>query len=171
MNLSKFLPQIIDFISSWLRKEPEISVTIPLDNPVPEQPKNAAWTLTRISCEADGIFSELHNPKGEHVCFVAEHAYNSLPKLPNGTWTVKLGMHQLDHGGPQELFCVQNVPGHEGICLHIGNAPQKDSDGCLLLGQSITMANGAKIVTASRFTFDQFMKSMAGIDEFQLIVS
>ncbi|CAM6005996.1 unnamed protein product [Sphagnum balticum] len=118
-----------------------------------------------------GIFSELMGESGKHLCYVAEHSYGGKPKLPNGTWTVKLGTHQLDHGGPQELYCVRDVPGHEGICLHRGNLPQVDSDGCLLLGEAIADSSAGREIVNSKAAFDSFMASMAGVTEFTLVVS
>ena len=127
--------------------------------------------LVRKELTENGIFSELLNENGRHICFVAEHAYDSLPKVPDGIWAVELGAHQLDHGGPQRLYCIQGIPGHEGICFHRGNYPQIDSDGCLLLGKEIVTANGVQMVTNSVEAFDSFMTLMAGISTFQLQVS
>ena len=82
-----------------------------------------------------------------------------------------LGEHTLDHGGPQQLYCVQNVPGHSGLCIHKGNWPQIDSDGCILVGQSFVNTSTGQIVTNSEFTLNELMQKLAGIPEFTLIVS
>ncbi len=127
---------------------------------------NITLILTRTDCGPDGIFSTLTDESGSVIAYTAEHAYDSFPKLPNGTFTVLLGTHTLDHGGPQQLFCVQGVEGHSGICFHKGNNPQIDSDGCILLGA----ARSGNMVVKSEVTFDLFMKAMTGVDAFDLTV-
>ena len=123
--------------------------------------------LERLSKGPDGVFSHLLNADGNVICCVAEHAYDGEPKLPDGTWTVRLGLHQLDHGGPQMLYAVEAVPGHSGICFHRGNDPQVDSDGCLLLGETVV---GYKVIR-SVAAFDSFMQMMNDEAEFTLVVS
>jgi len=126
--------------------------------------------LKRMELTAEGIFSTL-SMDGKLICWTAEHAYDSKPKLPNGTWVVKLGTHTLDHGGPKQLYCVQNVPEHSGICFHVGNSPQTDSDGCLLLGSNVVTVNGVRMVVSSQHEFDAFMALMSGVAQFTLVVS
>lgn len=170
MDISKLL-KVIDLVIKLFQK--------PVD-PIPAaveaqahkeaiQAKTKVFTLLRLERGPNGVFSTL-SLDGQLVCYVAEHAYDSGPKLPNGDWTVELGIHTLDHGGPKQLYCVQNVPGHSGICFHIGNYPEHDSDGCLLLGQSITTLNNVKMVTNSDYTFQEFMKSLSGVQSFNLTV-
>jgi hypothetical protein len=165
----KLLGIILDLISSLLNPKQK-----PVAVESMSQPETGLEVLhlKRISKGPDGIFSELSNSNGVLICYTAEHAYqDNLPKLPDGTWTVQLGVHQLDHGGPQKLYCVQNVPNHSGICFHIGNTPQVDSDGCLLLGASITTVNGVKMVVNSAHELAVFMLRMDGVAAFTLVVS
>ncbi len=169
--LQKYLPQIIQYISDWMAKQPDPAPVVPTVEAQPE----ITLTLKRLECTATGIFSHLIDQNGGLICYVAEHAYNSLPKLPMGKFLVELGVHTLDHGGPQNLFCVQNVPGHQGICLHKGNAPgydnvAGDSDGCLLLGTSFGAAGNQQIVMHSEVAFEAFYKQMAMYTKFNLIV-
>lgn len=170
--LKQFLPQIIDFISKWMAKPAPAPDAAALQKAKEDlHAKITSFKLKRTQITVNGIFSELFDDKDQHVCFTAEHAYGGLSKVPDGKYVVKLGTHQLDHGDPLLLYEITGVEGHQGICFHIGNAPQHDSDGCLLMGQTITTLNGVEIVTNSRFTFEEFMKRMAGVTEFMLEVS
>ena len=64
------------------------------------------------------------------------------------------------------IFEVMNVPNCDYIEIHIGNYPQIDSDGCILLGT----AQEANMVTNSKIAFASFMENLNGIDTFQLTV-
>jgi hypothetical protein len=160
--ITKYLPQIIQYISNWLGKQaPQASVPNTI----------ITLNLKRIEVGSNGIFSEL-SEDGKIICYTAEHAYDSLPKVANGTYTVKLGFHQLETDpAPRKLYQIMNVVGHSNILLHNGNFPQKDSDGCLLLGASIADYQGQRIVTDSVTTLNNFMQLMEEIESFTLIIS
>jgi len=123
-------------------------------------------TLSRKSFNSWGIISILTDVNMKQLAITLEHAYddsngNFTPKIPNGTYTCHLGTHQLGHGGPQELFQVMDVPGHENILLHKGNK-NNDSEGCILLG-TILDASGFQILSSTE-AFDAFMALQAGQD-------
>ena len=120
--------------------------------------------LNRISKSPEGIFSLLIDEQG-NTYHCAEHAYNSLPKIPDGEFICIRGQHQL-HDGPIETFEITGVEGHTGILFHYGNNPQIDSDGCVLLG---TSQEGNTVIN-SRIAFKAFMTTLDGIDSFQLSV-
>lgn len=136
-------------------------------------------TLKRNHFQANGIFGQLLNEKGEHVAFTLEHAYGSdaepgiwQPKVPAGAYACMRGEHQL-HSGPIETFEVTGVTGHQGILIHPGNT-EDSSEGCILVGIGrIFTAEGQgqpSGLTQSRDAFKQFMDIQAGADEFQLVV-
>lgn len=127
--------------------------------------------LIRREFREDGIFSELLNEKSKVLAQTAEHAYNSQPKLPFGTYTCRRGIHKLHDLKPFETFEICGVPGHTGVLFHIGNWPQIDSDGCCLLGGGIAPSSKGQMLTNSKATFEEFMQSMVGTDSFSLIVS
>lgn len=128
-------------------------------------------SLTRKEFRPDGIFSELHSEMGEELAITLEHAYPLLaafvPKLPNGTYTCRRGMHRL-HGMAEdfETFEITGVPGHTGMLFHCGNK-NSDSDGCVLLG----MDREGPMILKSRIAFAKFMELQKGVEEFQLIVT
>lgn len=133
-------------------------------------------TLTRLNLLSSGIFGVLKAESSAWYCMTAEHAYpdNELnpttytPKLPIGEYTCQRGMHQLEHMiAPFETFEILGVPDHTNILFHVGNYPQIDSSGCVLLGKS--NANNIAILE-SRVAFQEFMILMQGIDSFILTV-
>lgn len=126
-------------------------------------------TLKRVSFRADGIFSHLLKSDGSPFCVTGEHAYAGLPKLPSGVYICK--RYRSPHFG-FDVFVIENVPGHNMIEFHIGNEPQIDSDGCVLVGREFFWReNGSQVITMSRKTFDQFMELQYGVSEFQLTVA
>jgi hypothetical protein len=142
------------------------------------------WLLSTTDYRADGVFSELHCDD-ELFSVTLEHAFaqsdsSFAPKLPRGaTYTCKVGtgpangMHVLEHynqGRPFAAYEVMGVPGHSGILFHVGNT-NKDSDGCLLMGEKIlTLRDSTWMIFKSQDTFVKFMQTMDGIEEFTLRV-
>jgi len=134
--------------------------------------------LIRRNYRLDGIFGELTDEDGNHICFTLEHSYADLnakeclsPKLPNGTYTCQKGMHRLK--GMQEdfeTFEVMKVPGHWGILFHTGNY-NEDSEGCVLLGEGLgnRYKNGV-MLTNSKKAFAKFMTMLKDVDQFELVV-
>lgn len=53
---------------------------------------------------------------------------------------------------------VVNVPNREGILFHKGNIPQKDSKGCILIGEQFETVNGKINVLSSAKGFEEFIK-------------
>jgi hypothetical protein len=131
--------------------------------------------LIRVEYKFDGVFGEIRDIAGEVICCTLEHAYadgiNSyIPKVPEGTYICKRGMHQLEHMTNEfETFEITNVPDHTDILFHTGNF-NGDSAGCVLLGMNITNIGGRQGVASSKAAFNAFMKLQDGVDEFTLIV-
>ncbi len=132
-------------------------------------------TLTRTEFREDGIFSVLKDVNGAKVADTLEHAYVETastygPKIPNGVYVCKRGMHRL-HGMVQdfETFEITGVAGHENLLFHWGNY-NADSEGCVLLGATRAESERGGMVTSSRVTFAKFMEMQKGVDQFSLIV-
>lgn len=136
--------------------------------------------LVRNAKRIDGIFSDLFfEDEAERMFECLEHSYQNdagefEPKIPNGTFTCVRGMHQLGHEGnltpPFSTFEVTGVEGHSGLLFHRGNF-NKDSAGCILVGQNIANVGGAEIITGTVQAFEAFLERLDGIDEFELEVS
>ena len=129
------------------------------------------YTLIRTEFRPDGIFSELYDDNSVLIAHTVEHSYNSLPKIPNGTFICVRGTHQLHSGPPFSTFEITGIPGHTGVLFHQGNWGQTDSDGCCLLGEDIAPSDQGQMVTNSKATFQKFIDALDGINEFDLVVS
>lgn len=132
--------------------------------------------LTRTDYLATGIFGLLTDRDNRLIFCTAEHAYpvtsdavtasiSYAPKVPAGTYTCK---RRLSPEFGYDLFWITDVPGATWIEIHIGNYPQVDSEGCVLLG--LARVGNTEIVK-SRRAFDQFMDSLTGIDSFELEIA
>lgn len=135
--------------------------------------------LERTKICREGAFGVLVDEFRDVVAYTLEHAYAVtsfgmdhlgspdlyLPKLPDGTYLCKRGIHKLTHS-TIETFEVTNVPGHSGILFHTGNSEQ-DSDGCILLGQT---AYEDRLYN-SKTAFATFMRLLNTETEFTLEVA
>lgn len=127
-------------------------------------------TLTRTNFIEEGIFGRLTGDFGKLIVFTLEHAYQNgqefEPKIPVGTYVCVRGEHRLV-SMPSDFttFEITGVPNHDKILFHVGNY-NKDSSGCVLLGEAIS---GTSIVY-SRSAFNEFMLLQSGIDSFILKV-
>ncbi len=123
--------------------------------------------LTRNLYSATGTFGTLVADNGK-IFYTAEHSYSSIPKVPVGVYTCVKGNHNL-HSGPVVAFELQNVPGHAGILIHVGNKPQVDSDGCILIGMGChTGSDLDGYIYGSRAAFTTFMDDLTNIESFTL---
>lgn len=68
-----------------------------------------------------------------------------------------------------KTFMVVNVPGRNYILFHAGNLVAQ-TKGCIILGQYFGKLKGDRAVLNSGATFKEFMRHMAGVDEFHLTV-
>lgn len=124
--------------------------------------------LVRREFREDGIFSELMKD-GKVIAHTLEHSFNMKPKIPDGTYMCRRGIHKLENLKPFETFEVCGVSGHTGILLHIGNW-NKDSDGCILVGSGIAQSPQGQMVTGSKQAFADFMDLCEGFQSFALEV-
>ncbi len=135
--------------------------------------------LIRTAFRSDGIFGRLYNDHGVPIAYTLEHAYEYTflhvdnkfwPKMEPGIYKCVLGKHKLHDLIEFETFEITGVFGHKNILFHAGNF-NKDSEGCVLLGHSIIkQSDGTEMLTTSKAAFEEFMKSLEGINEFTLTV-
>lgn len=135
------------------------------------------FTLTRIARRSDGVFSVMKDQDGNVIACTLEHSYTDVygpgwhPKIYNGTFKCVRGMHRLENMiSPFVTFEITGVTGHTNILFHCGNW-DKDSEGCVLMGQSIDKSQGVWAIVKSRDDFNAFMANLAGVNEFDLLVS
>lgn len=68
----------------------------------------------------------------------------------------------------KDVYIVQNVPGRTAILIHWGNT-EKDTLGCILIGNRLGQLNGEPAVLQSKRCFERF-RSLIGKNEFKLRV-
>jgi len=134
--------------------------------------------LRRRDYRVDGVFGELSDDEGKHLCFTLERSYADLnaleaisPKLPAGEYKCVKGMHRLSGMAEEfETFEVMNVPGHWGILFHVGNY-NEDSEGCILVGEGLgrRYKNGV-MLTNSKKAFAKLMALLKDVEQFTLLV-
>lgn len=138
-------------------------------------------TLTRNQYIASGIFGQLADEDGNIIAYTCEHAYDDgnggwIPKVAAGSYVCQRGQHQLaSMSSPFTAFQLMDVPDFQGnsvnnILIHMGNF-DKDSEGCILIGQAIAGTGSSEMVTNSVATFNKFMALQSGIDQFNLTIS
>lgn len=127
--------------------------------------------LKRNQYSKDGIFSTLFDEIGNVIAVALEHAYdlgsdNWLPKIPPGVYNCQRGFHRLA-SMKQEFttYEIMGVRGHSNLLFHCGNF-DKDSEGCILLGES----RMGLMIVQSRVAFERFMNLQNGINSFTLTV-
>lgn len=174
--IKQFLPQIEDQAAKVL-SVPVEQVQVAVTGPANVEAQLVALPMKKLTLKRDlfrddGIFSTLLD--GDKViAHTCEHSYDKKPKLFNGTFTCVRGPHRL-HGMTADFstFEIMGVTGHTGVLWHWGNF-NKDSDGCVLLGEDMVIEkspNGVAMVTNSKATFAKFMEMFVGVDQFELEV-
>lgn len=83
-----------------------------------------------------------------------------ITAIPKGTYEVVMNVVSAKFSKyKQYTFCggrvprLLNVPGYDGVLMHIGNKPE-DTDGCILVGKNTTKG----VITSSTETFMSFYK-------------
>ena len=95
---------------------------------------------------------------GELMCFsiedpVRESKIKGQTAIPAGTYKVGLRNSPRFSGKfKHDMLWVQNVPGFEFILIHWGNTVD-DTEGCLLVGQTIGVIGGKVAVLNSQMAY------------------
>ena len=112
------------------------------------------YYLTRFRSDFDGTFGKITDTTGTVVCYTCELSWNNnLPKIsciPLGVYNTE-PHNSADHPNTWEVL---NVPGRSNILIHNGNT-EKDSEGCILVGDSIGEVNGLPAVLNSVATLEK----------------
>lgn len=82
--------------------------------------------------------------------------------IPEGTYKIILTMSPRFK---KILPLLMDVPGFQGIRIHVGNKEQ-DSHGCLLPG----LTTNSKQVLNSKLAFDELMKRFKSFDEIEITI-
>ena len=102
----------------------------------------------------------------DNVFWIAERPWRGNKKeiscIPSGTYTCKRYVSKRFG----ETFEVTEVPNRTYILFHVGNFPEKDSHGCLLVGSSL-MPN-APAVASSKNAMTKFREILKDAESFEL---
>jgi hypothetical protein len=118
--------------------------------------------LKRVETNKDGIFGELYDNLGNLLAFTLEHNYDGKAVIPSGSFSC---LRRVSPHFGYELFCLENVPGHDFVEIHPGNI-QSDSHGCILIGE----ARQGNAIVNSRNAFRKFMELQKNVDTITLVV-
>ena len=90
--------------------------------------------------------------------------------IPKGTYTINMNTKSQKYSNFNRyswskpfkgmLPRLENVPGYEGVLIHVGNTPS-DSSGCILVGQNKVVGK----VINSTVTFYKLMERLQNTDE------
>lgn len=122
-----------------------------------------AWADDRCTLGMITIEGVKHDP-----FFTLENPQRETTKdslIPAGTYICQ------PYSGTKykNVYIVNDVPGRSAILLHWGNY-EKDTEGCILIGDGAGMLNGQPAITASKSSFERF-SNIIGKNIFTLIVS
>jgi hypothetical protein len=135
--------------------------------------------LKRTQYRSDGVFGELYDASGNKIAVTLERAYpvtsrdpsrSYASKIPAGEYLCVRGQHRLSSMAHAfTTFEITGVSGHTDILFHAGNY-NRDSEGCVLLGQRVASTVDGQMITKSRVTFAEFMELESSVDHFVLTV-
>ena len=66
-----------------------------------------------------------------------------------------------------DTFCITGIPGRKYVEIHWGNY-EKDTDGCVLIGDEVSEFEGDHDILNSRITHKAFMNRMIGVQGFTM---
>ena len=102
----------------------------------------------------------------DNTFWIAERPWRGNKKevscIPTGSYTCK--SYTSKRFG--KTFEVTDVPDRTYILFHVGNFPEKDSHGCLLVGSSL-MAN-TPAVASSKKAMTKFREILKDVESFEL---
>jgi hypothetical protein len=117
-------------------------------------PDDITVILKRQPSEGFGTFGQMFL-NGQQIAVTGE-----LPWIDNrpATSCIPIGTYAcIPHNSPAHpnTWEVSNVPHRSAILIHNGNLPFKDSEGCILVGDSYGMLDGQKAVLNSVATLNK----------------
>ncbi|WP_417588760.1 DUF5675 family protein [Owenweeksia hongkongensis] len=134
---------------------------------VPDDFEGTTITLLRYVDDGDTTLGLLFY-NGKFYCYTLEDTFRETKiagqtRIPKGTY--KLGFNKSLTGLTQKYrdkypwfeyhLHLKNVPGYEGIYIHVGNY-HKDTDGCILLADGIGAKDSQLMVTHSQQAYKRF---------------
>ena len=127
-------------------------------------------TIKRVASLAHGMFGVLIDKRGVPFAITAERPWmgnaRSISCIPTGDYICK----RVQSPKFGNTFEVTNVPDRSHILFHKGNIPEKDSHGCILIGEQFGSLSGSTAVLSSKAGYTEFMKMLDTHDMFTLTI-
>mgnify|MGYP003624362066 FL=1 len=128
--------------------------------------KTPGATLERIAYLPQGTLGKL-TIEGE-VFWTAERPWRNNQQevscIPNGEYTCKA--YTSKRFG--ETFEVTDVENRTYILFHVGNFPEKDSHGCILVGEKLM--DNQPAVSSSKVAMGRFRETLKDVESFQITI-
>lgn len=126
--------------------------------------KDSDAVLERIAYMPQGTLGKL--TIGDQVFWTAERAWRNNQKevscIPNGRYTCKA--YTSKRFG--QTFEVTDVENRTYILFHVGNFPEKDSHGCILLGERLM--DNQPAVSSSKIAVERFRETLKDVESFDI---
>lgn len=128
--------------------------------------KRMKATLLRFAYHPEATLGKL-TIDGE-IFYTAERPFRGNKKnvscIPCNTYTCKKYL------SPKfgNTFMISNVPNRTYILFHAGNFPEKDSEGCVLIGEKIMKGRAA--VANSKKAMKKFLDILSEEEEFEITI-
>ena len=126
--------------------------------------KNTDAVLERIAYMPQGTLGKL--TIGDEVFWTAERPWRNNQKevscIPNGRYTCKA--YTSKRFG--QTFEVTDVENRTYILFHVGNFPEKDSHGCILLGERLM--DNQPAVSSSKIAVERFRETLKDVESFNI---
>lgn len=108
--------------------------------------------INRLRTDKNGTFGEMKfdDPASDTICVTAELPWDeNLPDkscIPSGSYVFESFISPV-HG---QTWKAKDVPGRSNIEIHEGNLPNKDSLGCIIVGENFGELGGLPAVLNSK---------------------
>jgi|TARA_B100001094_G_C17742051_1_gene581646 hypothetical protein len=126
--------------------------------------KDTDAVLERIAYMPQGTLGKL--TIGDEVFWTAERPWRNNQKevscIPNGRYTCKA--YTSKRFG--QTFEVTDVENRTYILFHVGNFPEKDSHGCILLGERLM--DNQPAVSSSKIAVERFRETLKDVESFNI---
>lgn len=126
--------------------------------------KDSDAVLERIAYMPQGTLGKL--TIGDEVFWTAERPWRNNQKevscIPNGRYTCKA--YTSKRFG--QTFEVTDVENRTYILFHVGNFPEKDSHGCILLGERLM--DNQPAVSSSKIAVERFRETLKDVESFDI---
>jgi len=122
--------------------------------------------LKRVASNSDGVYGVLIDGLVPFALTLERPWVDNEPDvscIPDGRYWC----HRLISPHFGETFEVMDVPGRSHILFHKGNT-EKDSRGCILIGEQFGFLNGKISILSSKAGFNEFLARTREHDNFNL---